>query len=76
MIINGPSIWHDWLPYWMASQAHRLVLLMLPILIIMLPALRAVPMVYAYFMRWRVGQHYPEIKTVEDQLAGVWTTTA
>ncbi|PCH74880.1 MAG: hypothetical protein COC12_02760 [Rhodobacteraceae bacterium] len=70
LIINGPSIWHDWLPYWMASQAHRLVLLMLPILIIMLSALRAVPMVYAYFMRWRVWQHYPEIKTVEDQLAG------
>jgi len=69
LIINGPSIWHDWLPYWMASQVHRLVLLMLPILILVLPALRAVPLVYAYFMRWRVWQHYPEIRTVEDQLA-------
>lgn len=68
LIVNGPSIWQDWLPYWMASQVHRLVLLLLPILFIALPALRALPQLYAYFMRWRVWQHYPEIRLIEDQL--------
>jgi ABC-type nitrate/sulfonate/bicarbonate transport system substrate-binding protein len=68
LIISGPSIWQDWLPYWMASQVHRLVLLLLPILFIALPALRALPQIYAYAMRWRVWKHYPEIRVIEDRL--------
>ena len=68
LITNGPSIWQDWLPYWMASQVHRLVLLLLPILFIALPALRALPQIYAFAMRWRVWKHYPEIRVIEDQL--------
>ena len=71
LIVNGPSIWHDWLPYWLASQVHRLVLLMLPLLFIVLPAMRALPQLYAYIMRWRVWQHYPEIRAIEDKLADV-----
>lgn len=69
LILNGPSIWHDWLPYWMASQVHRMILLLLPILFIFAPALRAAPSVYAYVMGWRVWQHYPEIKTIEESLS-------
>lgn len=71
LIVNGPSIWHDWLPYWMASQVHRLILLMLPILFLLVPALRALPQLYAYLMRWRVWQYYPEIRQIEDQLSNV-----
>ncbi|KAE9632591.1 TAXI family TRAP transporter solute-binding subunit [Parasedimentitalea maritima] len=69
LILNGPSTWHDWLPYWMAAQVNRLFLLMLPILFLLLPMLRAVPSLYAFLMRWRVLQHYPEIKQIEDDLA-------
>lgn len=71
LIVNGPSIWHDWLPYWMASQVHRLVLLMLPILFLLVPALRALPQLYAYVMRWRVWQYYPDIHQIEEQLETV-----
>jgi TRAP-type uncharacterized transport system substrate-binding protein len=71
LIVSGPSIWHDWLPYWMASQVHRLVLLMLPILFLLVPALRALPSLYAYLMRWRVWQYYPEIHQIEEQLETV-----
>lgn len=69
LILNGPSTWHDWLPYWMAAQVNRLFLLMLPILFLLLPMLRAVPSLYAFVMRWRVLQHYPEIKKIEQELA-------
>lgn len=69
LILYGPSTWHDWLPYWMAAQVNRLFLLMLPILFLLLPMLRAVPSLYAFLMRWRVLQHYPEIKQIEEDLA-------
>lgn len=68
LILNGPSAWHDWLPYWMAAQINRVFLLMLPILFILVPALRAIPAIYAYAMRWRVWQHYPEIRRIEEEL--------
>ena len=71
LIENGPSIWHDWLPYWVASQVHRLILLMLPILFLLVPMLRALPQLYAYLMRWRVWQYYPEIHQIEERLERV-----
>jgi len=76
LILYGPSTWHDWLPYWMAAQVNRLFLLMLPILFLLLPMLRAVPSLYAFLMRWRVLQHYPEIKQIEEDLAKGCDTAA
>ena len=69
LIVEGPSTWHQWLPYWMAAQVNRLLLLTLPILFILVPLLRVFPSLYAYFMGWRVWQHYPMIRQIEDQLA-------
>ncbi len=71
LILDGPSTWHDWLPYWMAAQINRMLLLLLPIVFILLPLLRAIPAIYAYFMGWRVWQYYPEIRLIEDELNSV-----
>ena len=68
LIQEGPSSWHDWLPYWIAAQINRFLLLLLPFVFIGLPLLQALPGLYAYVMRWRVFQHYPEIRVIEDQL--------
>ncbi|WP_425043178.1 TAXI family TRAP transporter solute-binding subunit [Primorskyibacter sp. S87] len=68
LIQNGPTTWHDWLPYWMAAQINRVLLLFLPFFFIAVPLLRAVPSIYTYLMRWRVWQHYPEIRLIEDEL--------
>ena len=70
LIVDGPSVWHDWLPYWLAAQVNRVLLLLLPFFFIVIPLLRVLPAVYAYFMRWRVWQHYPEIGKIEVELAG------
>ncbi len=68
LILNGPSAWHDWLPYWMAAQVNRMLLLLLPFIFIVLPLLRALPQAFAYLMRRRVWQHYPEIRKIEETL--------
>ncbi|MBO9450716.1 hypothetical protein J7426_10635 [Tropicibacter sp. R16_0] len=68
LITEGPSTWHDWLPYWMAAQVNRTLLLLLPILFIVVPMLRALPSIYAYIMGWKVWQHYPDIRAIEDEL--------
>lgn len=69
LIQEGPSTWHDWLPYWVAAQINRVFLLFLPFFFIVLPILRALPSTYAYAMRRRVWRHYPEIRRIEDELS-------
>ncbi len=69
LIQEGPSTWHDWLPYWIAAQINRVFLLFLPFVLIVLPVLRLVPAAYAYLMRRRVWRHYPEIRKIEDEIS-------
>lgn len=69
LIQEGPSTWHDWLPYWVAAQINRVFLLFLPFVFIVLPVLRLLPASYAYFMRRRVWRHYPEIRQIEDEIS-------
>ncbi len=68
LVLEGPSTWHNWLPYWIAAQINRVLLLFLPFFFIVVPLLRLLPLAYAYLMRWRVWQHYPEIRQIEDDL--------
>lgn len=68
LIQEGPSAWHNLLPYWMAAQLNRALLLMLPILLFMVPLFRLVPMIYSYFRGWQVWQHYPQIRSIEEEL--------
>ncbi|PSL20419.1 TAXI family TRAP transporter solute-binding subunit [Shimia abyssi] len=68
LIEVGPSTWNQWLPYWLAAQLNRMLLLILPVLLIFVPLFRILPSLYAYFMGWRVWQHYPQIRDIEDDL--------
>ena len=69
LIDEGPSAWHNLLPYWIAAQVNRVLLLFLPFIFIVVPLVRLVPKAYAYLQRWRVWQHYPEIRQIELELA-------
>lgn len=68
LILEGPTTWHNWLPYWIAAQINRVLLLLLPFFFIVVPLLRLLPLAYGYAMRWRVWHHYPEIWQIEQDL--------
>lgn len=68
LILEGPSTWHDWLPFWLAAQINRMLLLLVPIFLVLVPALRAIPALYSYVMGWQVWQHYPSIRDIEEGL--------
>ncbi len=69
LILEGPSTWHNLLPYWVAAQVNRVLLLFLPFFFIVLPLIRLLPRAYAYLQQWRVWQHYPEIRQIELELS-------
>jgi TRAP-type uncharacterized transport system substrate-binding protein len=73
LIISGPSFLHDFLPYWIAAQFGRVLLVVLPLLLIALPILRAIPSAYVWFQNRRIWNHYQRIAVLELELSNAST---
>ena len=63
----GPPFLQRYLPFWLATLADRLVILLLPLVGILLPALRFAPTLYTWRVRRRIVYWYRELKRVEAQ---------
>lgn len=66
LLDEGPSGFHDWLPYWVAAQIGRVLLVLLPLLLLLFPLFRLLPAVYGWTMRRRVWRHYRQIRRIEQ----------
>lgn len=64
-IREGPSPLPDLLPWWIAAQIDRVALLLLPVVFLLLPLLRAAPGFYAWRMRARVYRHYLDLRRID-----------
>jgi len=62
---SGPSFLQRYLPFWLATLASRLFVLLLPAIGIMLPVLRFAPVLYTWRVRRRIVYWYRELKRVE-----------
>ena len=70
LIADGPSSLHRYLPYWVVAQIARFAILLLPVLFVLLPLLRALPGLYVWRMRRRVFRHYATIRAIDEEAAG------
>lgn len=68
LLIEGQSAFHDWLPYWIAAQIRRVLLVVLPLVIIVIPLVRVLPEVYRWSMRRRVWRYYGEVHQIEMEV--------
>jgi len=73
-IVSGPSILHEFLPYWIAAQFGRVVLLVLPLLFIIPPTLAAIPSIYGWIQKRRIWSYYRRIAVLEFDLAQAKTS--
>ena len=69
LLADGPSVFADILPYWVVAQINRFAILLLPIVFLLLPLLRALPGLYAFRVRSRVFRHYARIRQIESEAA-------
>ncbi|WP_299649680.1 ABC transporter substrate-binding protein [uncultured Jannaschia sp.] len=69
LLADGPSVFADILPYWVVAQINRFAILLLPIVFLLLPLLRALPGLYAFRVRSRVFRHYARIRQIEAEAA-------
>jgi TRAP-type uncharacterized transport system substrate-binding protein len=65
---SGKGFWYRYLPFWAASLVDRLAVLLVPLLVLLIPATRIAPGLY----RWRVGSRiyrwYGALLTLERDM--------
>jgi hypothetical protein len=67
---SGKSLLYRALPFWLASLVDRLLVLLLPVAVLLFPALRFVPALYQWRVRSRIYRYYGALIAIErDALA-------
>ena len=64
---SGKSFLYRALPFWLASVADRLLVLVLPLAVLLIPALRAIPALYRWRVRSRIYRYYGALIAIERE---------
>lgn len=62
---SGKGFAYRHLPFWLASLTDRILVMLLPIVIILIPGLRFVPTLYGWRIRRRLYRRYGELMALE-----------
>jgi hypothetical protein len=65
-IKSGKSFLYRYLPFWLASLGTRVVLVFVPLLVILIPALRSVPAFFRWRTQSRIYRHYRALLRLEQ----------
>jgi uncharacterized protein len=65
---SGPTFFQRILPFWLATLLDRAFILILPLIGIILPLIKLVPVIYNWRMRRRILYWYRELKNLENDL--------
>jgi TRAP transporter TAXI family solute receptor len=65
---SGRPFLQNYLPFWMASLAARLLVLLIPIIGVLYPLLRFLPAIYGWMMRRKITRLYGELRFLDDEL--------
>jgi TRAP-type uncharacterized transport system substrate-binding protein len=64
---SGRSFSYRYLPFWLASLLDRVVVVLLPVLFVLIPALRYIPAIYNWRVSRRIHRHYQELMALERE---------
>ena len=67
---SGKSFAYRYFPFWLATLLDRTVVVILPILIVLIPALRFLPSLYSWRITRRVSRRYQQLMAIERQSLG------
>ncbi|MCP3853000.1 MAG: ABC transporter substrate-binding protein [Gammaproteobacteria bacterium] len=63
----GPPFLMKYLPFWIATFIDRMIILLLPFMLLILPLFKILPPVYRWRIRSKVYKWYEELQHVDDQ---------
>jgi TRAP transporter TAXI family solute receptor len=66
---SGPPLLHNYLPFWVAELIGKLIILLIPILGVLYPMMRFLPVLYDWTVRRKISRLYGELRFLEQELA-------
>jgi TRAP-type uncharacterized transport system substrate-binding protein len=69
--VSGRPLLQRYLPFWMATWARQILVLLIPLVGVLYPMLRLAPAAYDWVMRQRIFRGYRELKLIEHELGRV-----
>ena len=66
---SGRPVLQAYLPFWMAALVERFLVVFVPVLVLLYPALNLLPRAYDWLMQSRIWRLYDEMKSIERELA-------
>jgi TRAP-type uncharacterized transport system substrate-binding protein len=67
---SGKSFAYRYLPFWVASLFDRTVVVLLPTLLVVIPALRYLPALYSWRIKSRIDRRYRQLMALERSSLG------
>ncbi len=65
---SGKRFFYRWLPFWLATLADRLLVVVVPVIILLIPAFKLVPTLYQWRIRSRIYRWYGILIGLERRL--------
>ena len=62
---SGKGFAYRYLPFWLGSLVDRIALVVLPLIVVLIPALRLVPTLYGWRIKTRIYRRYGELMALE-----------
>jgi TRAP-type uncharacterized transport system substrate-binding protein len=70
---SGEQFLYKRLPFWLASLVDRLLVVLLPLLVVIVPATRIAPALYRWRIRSRIYRWYGALMAIEREMRGTPT---
>ena len=65
---SGKGFWYRYLPFWLASLVDRTMVVLVPIVVVLIPAIKLVPALYRWRIRTRIYKRYGELMALEREM--------
>ena len=64
------SFTYRYLPFWLASLANRMLVVLVPLIVVLIPGLRYLPQLYGWRVSARIHRRYGELMALERESLG------
>lgn len=64
------SFTYRYLPFWLASLVDRILVVLVPVIVVLVPGLRYLPQLYGWRVNGRIHRHYTELMALERESLG------
>jgi hypothetical protein len=65
---SGKSFLYRYMPFWLASLLNRTLIVFIPMVFVLIPAMRSIPAVYRWQMRLRIFRRYRALMVLEKDM--------